>query len=79
MPQHHNSKLLRGKDFPEINGMMLLLSALACSPAALIGGRLFDVYKTYKPASELNAALSIIGIIALVSAQIPKHRRDAGN
>jgi len=67
------------KAFPKINGMMLLLSALACSPAALIGGRLFDVYKTYKPAFELNAALSILGIIALAFAQVPKHRRDEGN
>ncbi len=67
------------KSFPKINGMLLLLSALTCSPAALIGGRLFDMYKTYKPAFELNAVLSIIGIIALAFAQIPKHRRDAGN
>ncbi len=62
------------KVFPKLNGTMLLLAALACSPAPLIGGRLFDLYKTYTPAFELNAVLCVVGIVALAFARMPKRK-----
>lgn len=58
--------------FPKINGMILLISALACSPAGLVGGKLFDMFKSYTPAFELNVGICIIGIIALIFATMPQ-------
>lgn len=60
--------------FPKVNGMMLLLSALACSPAGLVGGKLFDVFKSYTPAFYLNVAICIVGICALFFATMPQKR-----
>ena len=58
--------------FPKVNGMMLLLSAVFCSPAGLVGGKLFDMFKSYTPAFYLNVAICIIGIIALFFATMPQ-------
>ncbi len=57
--------------FPELNGMMLVLAALFCSPAGYLGGKLFDLYHSYKLAFETNSALAAIGIVALFFAQMP--------
>lgn len=60
------------KAFPKVSGAMLLFSALLCCPAALIGGKLFDLYKSYNPAFQLNIVLCLMGILALAFAQLPK-------
>src|SRR5882757_8436747 len=58
--------------FPKVNGMMLLLAAIFCSPAGYLGGRLFDLYHSYKLAFEVNSALAAMGIIAMFFARMPK-------
>ena len=58
--------------FPRVNGMMLVLAALFCSPAGYLGGRLFDFYHSYKLAFEVNSALAAMGIVALYFAKMPE-------
>jgi MFS family permease len=58
--------------FPKVNGMMLVLAALFCSPAGYLGGRLFDFYHSYKLAFEVNSALAAMGIVALYFAKMPE-------
>ncbi len=58
--------------FPKVNGMMLVLAALFCSPAGYLGGKLFDMYQSYKIAFEINSALAGIGIVALFFARMPE-------
>jgi MFS family permease len=58
--------------FPKVNGMMLLLSALLCSPAGIIGGKIFDAFKSYEMAFNLNIAICIVGIVALFFATLPQ-------
>ena len=62
--------------FPKLYGMMTLLVSLIASPAGLVGGRIFDVYKSYTPAFELNALLAAAGIVAIVFAAMPKPRGE---
>jgi MFS family permease len=57
--------------FPKLSGMILLLAALFCSPAGYLGGRIFDLYHSYKLAFELNSAVAAIGIVALFFARMP--------
>jgi hypothetical protein len=52
--------------------MMLLLAALFCSPAGYLGGKLFDLFQSYKMAFEINSALAVIGIVALFFARMPE-------
>lgn len=56
---------------PMLNGMMMLISALVCSPAGLVGGRLFDTCGSYVPAFELNLIILLIGILGLFFAKMP--------
>lgn len=65
--------------FPKVNGMMLLLSAVFCSPAGLVGGKLFDMFRSYTPAFYLNVTICIIGIIALFFAAMPEKNNSAGS
>jgi len=58
--------------FPKVNGMMLVLAALFCSPAGYLGGRVYDLYHSYKLAFELNSALAAMGIFALFFARMPE-------
>src|SRR5438445_200744 len=58
--------------FPKVNGMMLVLAALFCSPAGYLGGKLFDLYHTYKLAFEVNSAVAAMGIVALFFARMPE-------
>ncbi|HWR42313.1 MFS transporter [Sporomusa sp.] len=60
--------------FPKVNGTMLLLSALACSPAGMVGGKLFDMFKSYTPAFYLNVAICLVGIFALFFATMPQKK-----
>ena len=60
--------------YPKLSGTMLMLSALACSPAGVVGGRLFDIYKSYNPAFILNIAVALAGVCALCFAKMPQPR-----
>jgi MFS family permease len=57
--------------FPKLNGLALLLTAVFCSPAGFIGGKLFDVYGNYTLAFELNMVVAAGGIVALFFATMP--------
>ena len=57
--------------FPKLNGMVLLLTAVFCSPAGFIGGKLFDLYGNYTLAFEINLLIAAVGIIALFFATMP--------
>jgi MFS family permease len=61
--------------FPNLIGTMFLFSALACSPAGLVGGRLFDAYRSYRPAFILIIAICVIAIMALAFAKMPQKQR----
>jgi MFS family permease len=57
--------------FPKLNGMSLLLTAIFCSPAGVIGGKLFDIYGNYTLAFEINMWIAAAGVIALFFATMP--------
>lgn len=57
--------------YPKLNGTILMLSAALCSPAAIIGGKLFDIYQSYTPAFVLNMIVAAFGIAALIFARMP--------
>lgn len=59
------------RSFAKLNGTVLMISALICSPAAIIGGILFDIYQSYTEAFLLNIVIALIGIIALFFAKMP--------
>lgn len=63
------------RSFARINGVIMMASAAVCSPAAIVAGRLFDVYRSYVPAFELNMVLAVLGICALLFARMPQLRR----
>ena len=65
--------------FPKLMGMVYLLSALVCCPAGYIGGRLFDLYKSYTPAYNLIIAICAAAIIALPFAKMPDVRPSKSN
>jgi MFS family permease len=58
--------------FPRLNGMLLLIGAVFCSPAGFLGGKLFDIFHSYKLAFELNSLVAAIGIVALFFARMPE-------
>jgi MFS family permease len=58
--------------FPKVSGMMLVLAAIFCSPAGYLGGRLFDLYHSYRLAFEVNSGLAAMGIVALFFARMPQ-------
>jgi MFS family permease len=57
--------------FPKLNGMSMLLTAVFCSPAGFIGGKLFDIYGNYTLAFELNMVIAAGGIAALFFSTMP--------
>lgn len=62
--------------FPKLYGTMTLLVSFCASPAGAVGGWIFDKYKSYTPAFELNAVLAAVGILAIVFAAMPKPRSE---
>jgi MFS family permease len=58
--------------FPKVNGLTLLLTGIFCSPAGVIGGKLFDVYGNYRLAFTTNMVIAAIAIIALLFATKPE-------
>jgi MFS family permease len=61
--------------FPKLYGTIIMLSAIVCSGAGVIGGKLFDISKSYEPAFLLNLLLCAAGLIALSFAKMPQPRR----
>lgn len=57
--------------FPKVNGRSLMVTALFCSPAGVIGGKLFDIYGNYTMAFRLNMVIAACGIVALFFATMP--------
>jgi len=62
--------------FPQLAGMMLLLTSGGASPAGIIGGKIFDVYGSYARAWELNIVIAAIGIVAMTFATLPRSRSE---
>ena len=58
--------------FPRLSGTMMMLSAVVCSGAGVIGGKLFDMNQSYAPAFLLNLAICAAGMIALTFAKMPQ-------
>jgi MFS family permease len=65
--------------FPKLNGMSLLLTAIFCSPAGVIGGKLFDIYGNYTLAFEINMLIAAAGVIALFFATMPAPPKRAAS
>lgn len=59
--------------FAKLNGTILMISAALCCPAAIVGGKLFDLYQSYTPAFLFNMAVALVGIAALFFAKMPVH------
>jgi MFS family permease len=60
--------------YPKLNGMMLLLTGIGCSPAGIVGGEVFDKLGSYTAAFVFNMVLAVIGICALSFATAPQSR-----
>jgi sugar phosphate permease len=60
--------------FPKLAGMALLLTSGGASPAGIVGGWIFDIYGSYRPAFELNFVITVIGIVAIAFATLPRPR-----
>lgn len=58
--------------FPKVNGMLQAISAVIVSGAGVVGGKLFDMFHSYTPAFELNAAICVAGVICVLFATMPK-------
>jgi len=63
--------------FPRLIGIMLMISAIACSPAGYLGGRIFDQYGNYTPAFALLIAICTTAIFALSFAKMPRIKDTA--
>ena len=72
LSEYGHWSLLWSSSYPKVNGMMLVLAALFCAPAGYLGGRIFDLHRSYKLASELNSLLAALGMIALFFAPMPE-------
>jgi MFS family permease len=57
--------------FPLLSGLVYLVAAFFCSPAAYLAGKIFDLYHSYSRAFELNSVVVAIGIFALFFAKMP--------
>jgi MFS family permease len=63
--------------FPKVNGMVLLLSGIFCSPAGFIGGKLSDIYGNYTLAFAINMIIAAVGVVALLFATRPEAPKNA--
>jgi MFS family permease len=64
------------KSYARINGTMFLLSTIVCTFSAFLGGRIFDVWKSYNLAFALNILIALVGICALSLAHPPVHEKE---
>jgi MFS family permease len=58
--------------FPKVNGNLQAITAVMVAASGVVGGKLFDMFKSYTPAFQLNAAICVVGIICLIFATMPK-------
>ncbi|HEY4355232.1 MAG TPA: MFS transporter [Acidobacteriaceae bacterium] len=57
--------------FPKLYGTMMLFISAGASPAGYLGGKMFEMSGSYTSAIVLNAALSVVGIAAILFAAVP--------
>ena len=62
------------KAYPKLSGMYILLTSSGASPAAWVGGKIFDAYGSYAKCFELDALLAAVGIVAIIFAAMPAPR-----
>jgi len=62
--------------FPKLAGTLLFWTSGGASPAAWVGGKIFDMYGGYARAWQLNMAITVIGIVAILFAAMPHHRTE---
>lgn len=62
--------------YPKLSGMYIFLTSGFASPAGYVGGKIFDITGSYVKSFELNAALAIVAILAIVFAAMPKPRSE---
>ena len=62
------------KAYPKLSGMYILLTSGCASPAGAVGGKIFDVTGSYAKSFELDAALAIVAIVAIMFAAMPTPR-----
>jgi len=63
--------------FPKLAGTLLLLTSGGASPAGWVGGKIFDMYGGYARAWQLNIAITVIGIVAILFATLPRHSTES--
>jgi MFS family permease len=67
------------KAYPKLSGMYILLTSGVASPAGYVGGRIFDITGSYVKCFELDAALALIGILAVLFAAMPTPRDEVSS
>ncbi len=69
------------KNYPKINGTLFSGSVLVGCCSGLVGGKIFDMFKSYDPAFYLIMTIVLIGIIAVIFAKMPEAPlvRSGGN
>lgn len=65
--------------FAKLFSMLMVISTIICAPSGFIGGKIFDIFKSYIPAIELNIMLCVISIIALLFAKAPQMKNFASS
>ena len=63
--------------FPKLAGTLLFWTSGGASPAAWVGGKIYDMYGGYAHAWQLNIIITVIGIVAILFAAMPHHRSEA--
>jgi len=62
--------------FPKLAGTLLFWTSGGASPAAWVGGKIFDMYGGYAHAWQLNIVITVVGIIAILFATMPRHSTE---
>ncbi len=63
--------------FPKLAGTLLFWTSGGASPAAWVGGKIFDHYGSYTHAWQLNILITVIGIVAILFATMPRHTTES--
>ncbi|HCX65939.1 MAG TPA: MFS transporter [Eubacteriaceae bacterium] len=61
------------KAYPQVMGTMMLLTAVVCSPAGMIGGIIFDIQNSYALAFRSIWILGLVGVVFALFARLPQH------
>ncbi|HEY4355263.1 MAG TPA: MFS transporter [Acidobacteriaceae bacterium] len=59
------------RNFPKLYGTMMLLISACASPAGYLGGKVYDLLGSYRPAIIANVILSVVSIVAILFAAAP--------